>query len=895
MTAEPSPHPVDVPAASPAAGAGEGVRLPPLAEVARSLAAALDVREVMQRVSTSAVELTRAYGAHVEQIVSAEGVVEVVAHAGEGTPSLGTRVPYPGSLTEEIIEAGIPSLVAEIGHIGAAIAPYLARSCEGCSALVVPLVSERQILGTLVLLGRPGAEFGDEELTHARVLGDLASVSLRRVLLLEEAERERREKTAVLERISDAFFALDPDWRFTFLNRAARAVVESFTREDPGEVVGKGFLDVLPQLRGTGVERELRRALDGQVSVHAEEYFSARGVWLELHAYPSDNGLSVFVRDVTARKRAELHFQLLAKAGAVLAASLDYRTTLAHVARLAVPALADWCVVDVVEDGRVERVEVAHADPEKAVRAQELRRYPPGPGGPDTPAGRVLRTGEPELIPEVTLASLRESGRSPEHVRLLREIGICSLMVVPLVARGEAIGSLAFIAAESDRRYGPEDLALAEELADRAAVAVENARLYHRAERRAAEEEAMRRAAEAVTATSTVEETSRRIAESAVQATRADSAFLERIDPARGEVRVLACAGEGTPPVGACLPYRGSFAELVVERGGPELIPALARAGRPLPSDLVRDCGECSAMVVPLLGPEEPIGALVLLRRPGQEPFRAEEAPRAHTFATLAALAFRKVRLLEEAEARREEIERVTESRTRLIRGFSHDLKNPLGAADGHAQLLEDGILGEMAPRQLESVKRIRATIRSALGLIQDLVELARAEAGQIELETAPADVGEVAREIAEEYRAQAEAAGLHVATELPDGLPRVNSDRNRVRQVLGNLLSNAVKYNRSGGRVYVRAVLRERGGEPEPRWIALEVADTGLGIPAGKRHLLFREFSRLEPGTVHGAGLGLAISQRIAHALGGEITLESEEGAGSTFTLWLPLQSEAP
>lgn len=727
MSAEPTPHPVDVPASSPATGAGAGMRLPPLAEVARSLAAALDLREVMQRVSTSAVELTRAYGAHVEQIISADGVVEVVARAGEGTPSVGTRVPYPGSLTEEIIEAGIPTLVAEIGKIGRSIAPYLAESCEGCSALVVPLVSERQILGTLVLLGLPGAEFGDEELTHARVLGDLASVSLRRVLLLEAAERERREKTSLLERISDAFFALDRDWRFTFLNRAAREVVESTTGGDPGEVVGRGFMEVLPHLRGTGIERELRRALDGQLAVHAEECLPARGTWLEIHAYPSDNGLSVFVRDVTARKRAEANLRLLARTGAVLSASLDYRTTLAHVARLAVPTLADWCVVDVVEDGRVERVEVAHADPEKGVRAEELRRYPPDPRDATTPSGRVLRTGKPELVPEITPEALRESERSPEHVRLLEEIGMSSLMVVPMVARGEAIGTLAFVAAESRRRYGPDDLALAEELADRAAVAVDNARLFRQAEQRA------------------------------------------------------------------------------------------------------------------------------------------------------------------------DEIERVTESRARLIRGFSHDLKNPLGAADGHAQLLEDGILGELAPRQQESVKRIRATIRSALGLIQDLVELARAEAGQIELEIAPADVGEVAREIAEEYRAQAESAGLHVAAEVPAGLPRVSSDRARVRQVLGNLVSNAVKYNRDGGSVALRVALRRRDGEPSGDWMAVEVADTGSGIPADKRHLLFREFSRLEPGAAHGAGLGLAISQRIAQALGGEITLESEVGVGSTFTLWLPVDSDTP
>ena len=266
----------------------------------------------------------------------------------------------------------------------------------------------------------------------------------------------------------------------------------------------------------------------------------------------------------------------------------------------------------------------------------------------------------------------------------------------------------------------------------------------------------------------------------------------------------------------------------------------------------------------------------------------------AEVLGELAASAMREIELRAEvADRLRTELQmrEVTESRARLIRGFSHDLKNPLGAADGHAALLQDEILGELSGGQKDSVARIRNSLRAALGLIEDLLELARTEAGQIDVQHAPTDVCEVADAIAGEYRAQAEAAGIILQTELAGDLPVVSSDRARVRQILGNLISNAVKYNRKGGRIAVRVALGARDDEQDVQHVAVSVSDTGPGIPEEKRHLLFHEFSRLDPKTGQGAGLGLAISQRIARALGGEITLQSTVGQGSTFTLWLPVE----
>jgi signal transduction histidine kinase len=246
-------------------------------------------------------------------------------------------------------------------------------------------------------------------------------------------------------------------------------------------------------------------------------------------------------------------------------------------------------------------------------------------------------------------------------------------------------------------------------------------------------------------------------------------------------------------------------------------------------------------------------------------------------------------RLGREAEHRRELLERVTESRTRLMRGFTHDVKNPLGAASGHLDLLADGIHGPMTEPQTQSIERARGSIAAALGLVEDLMELARAESGNLAVARAPTDLASLIHEVVDEYRAQAEAKGLALRVELPTDLPAASTDARRVRQVLGNLVSNAVKYTREGS-IRVSAPHAAAVGSASDGRIAIHVDDTGPGIAAEKRLLVFEEFTRLDPNASKGAGVGLAISRRIALALGGEITLESERGKGSRFTLWIPL-----
>jgi PAS domain S-box-containing protein len=184
-----------------------------------------------------------------------------------------------------------------------------------------------------------------------------------------------------------------------------------------------------------------------------------------------------------AQRRSSEQSDLLAKATSVLAASLDYHETLRRIAELAVPHMADWCVVDLAGENGVERLAVAHADSAKTEKARALQqRYPPDPNA-SSGVHEVLRTGEPILVPEITDAMLKERSSSPEHFEALRELGVLSYMSVPLRAGNRTLGVLTFVSGQSGRRYDALDLQFAQDLAARGAMAVENARAYEEARR----------------------------------------------------------------------------------------------------------------------------------------------------------------------------------------------------------------------------------------------------------------------------------------------------------------------------------------------------------------------------------------------------------------------------
>jgi PAS domain S-box-containing protein len=314
-----------------------------------------------------------------------------------------------------------------------------------------------------------------------------------------EKLRANTDLAAILQGMSDGVTVQGPDGSLVYVNDAAAQLSGYQTAREMLEAPLSAITGRYRLLDEDGQPFPLER-LPGRLAIRGEPapevllrvrtLATGEEHWRAVKANPIDDELghlryvvNIF-RDVTPLKRAESQQRFLAEAGSLLASSLDYRTTLAHLARLAVPVVGDWCAVDMVREGeRIQRLAVAHVDPEKVRIANELwERNPPDP---DAAIGlpAVLRTGRSELIAEVTDEMLEASVADAEQLEIARALGLRSAMLVPLVARGRVHGAITVVSAESGRRYDQTDLLFAEALAARAALAVENAELYGQLQR----------------------------------------------------------------------------------------------------------------------------------------------------------------------------------------------------------------------------------------------------------------------------------------------------------------------------------------------------------------------------------------------------------------------------
>lgn len=313
---------------------------------------------------------------------------------------------------------------------------------------------------------------------------------------LKETERKLREREEQLRVITDAVPGLiaevDQEQRYQFVN----AAYEKWFGQPREQILGRTIHELNGPERYEHVRPYIEKVMAGEQVTFENTFIYPEDDKTVLATYVPRRGTEgqvlgfyIMVLDITQRKRAEQAERLLAEAGKVLASSLDYSVRLSHVAELAVPLLADWCAVTLIEeDGvTVHNVAVAHSDPDKLALAREMqRRYPARPEELAKQA-QPWQHGQSELYPEITEAMLEAGAQDAEHYQFLRDLHLRSAMVVPLVARERVLGVMLFVWAESGRRYDEQDLALAEELARRAAVALDNAHAYQ-AEQQARQE-----------------------------------------------------------------------------------------------------------------------------------------------------------------------------------------------------------------------------------------------------------------------------------------------------------------------------------------------------------------------------------------------------------------------
>ena len=480
------------------------------------------------------------------------------------------------------------------------------------------------------------------------------------------------------------------------------------------------------------------------------------------------------MRDLGETHRSSDEQRLLVDAGAVLASSLDYQATLRNLSRVVIPAFADWYVVDVVDDeDRLVRLTVEHRDPAKIAAARELAEHLAVGAERRYGAESVVRSGEPQLVPDISDRMLAAVVHDDEQLRLVRALGLRSFIVVPMRTSERVVGAITFVAAESGRRYDDRDLRLAEELARRAAQAIENARLF--GELRETREALEEQAAELESQSDELQRTTREL-----------EATIEDLQDANEE--------------------------------------------------LVK---------------------------------RTYDAERARA----------------EAEKARREADQANRAKSEFLATMSHELRTPLNAIVGYAQLLEVGVHGVLSRDQAVDVARILRSAHHLLGLINDLLNFAKVEAGQLQLRIRDIEVSEVIEEVEDLVRPQSRQKRLAYTFDNQCPGARVCADRDKLAQVFANLLTNAIQFTPAGGSIAVVCTADEK-------WVSTEIRDTGIGIAANKLEAIFEPFVQLAmqySGDRQGTGLGLAITRELVRAMGGDVSVRSEPGTGSAFTVRLP------
>jgi signal transduction histidine kinase/CheY-like chemotaxis protein len=511
--------------------------------------------------------------------------------------------------------------------------------------------------------------------------------------------------------------------------------------------------------------------------------------------------------------------------------------------------------------------------------------------GRGTLIGRTALEGQPVQIADVLA--------DPEYVgneNAQRIGGYRTVLGVPLRRDGVSIGAIALFRTDV-RPFTNKQIELAETFADQAVIAIENVRLFDEVQARTtelgrsvAELRALGEVTQAVNSTLDLATVLETIVAEATQISGTEAGAIYVYDEGEKEFRLSATFGMSTELIATVRDMHAEISSAVgqlAETREPDQAPDL-RALPPSPvNEFIMRAGYRARVLVPLVHPGKVVGALVVRRRaPGA--FSASTIDLLKTFAAQSVLAIRNAQLFREIEEKGRELAEASQHKSQFLASMSHELRTPLNAIIGVTEMLREDAEAAKQEEQFEPLDRVLGAGRHLLALINDILDLSKIEAGRMELHLETFPLAPLIEDVAKTVEPMAAKNANRIVVDRPAELGSVHADQTRFRQVLLNLASNANKFT-EGGAITITARPARLDGRD---FITVAIADTGIGMTGEQMGKLFQEFSQASAATASkygGTGLGLAISRQFCRMMGGDVTVESTPGEGSTFTVRLP------